>query len=136
RACSRLPAAFQFRLAAKQVAREFKFILLMDVPTCWSRAMDLGPAFARISPRMCSRSAGYYIWRGAPNESDLSPETRKTVFPYYSFFLADQLQALGYPIAGADDELRIGHRRYNWAWYRVATARLIGAGIVNPTKRL
>src|SRR5262249_31497703 len=26
-------------------------------------------------------------------------------------------------IAGADDELRIGHRRYNWAWYRVATAQ-------------
>jgi 2-polyprenyl-6-methoxyphenol hydroxylase-like FAD-dependent oxidoreductase len=44
------------------------------------------------------------------------------MFPYYSFFLADQLQALGYPISGADDELRAGHRRYNWGWYRVADA--------------
>ena len=66
--------------------------------------------------------AGYYAWRAAPNESDLSPETRKTMFPYYSFFLADRLQALGYPISGADDELRIGHRRYNFGWFRVADA--------------
>jgi FAD binding domain-containing protein len=64
--------------------------------------------------------SGYSIWRGAPNESDLSPETRETMFPYFSFFLGDQLQTLGYPISGADDELRSGHRRYNFAWYRVA----------------
>jgi FAD binding domain-like len=44
------------------------------------------------------------------------------MFPYLSFFLADQLQALGYPIPGMDDELRTGHRRYNFAWYRVADA--------------
>ena len=66
--------------------------------------------------------SGYFIWRGAPNESDLSPSTRETMFPYFSFFLSDQLQALGYPISGADDELRTGHRRYNFAWYRVADA--------------
>jgi 2-polyprenyl-6-methoxyphenol hydroxylase-like FAD-dependent oxidoreductase len=44
------------------------------------------------------------------------------MFPYFSFFLADQLQALGYPISGTDDELRAGHRRYNFGWYRVADA--------------
>jgi 2-polyprenyl-6-methoxyphenol hydroxylase-like FAD-dependent oxidoreductase len=42
------------------------------------------------------------------------------MFPYFSFFLDDQLQALGYPISGVDDELRAGHRRYNFGWYRVA----------------
>src|SRR5262249_13162039 len=41
---------------------------------------------------------------------------------YFSFFLADRLQALGYPISGADDELRAGRRRYNFGWYRVADA--------------
>ena len=44
------------------------------------------------------------------------------MFPHLSFFLADQLQAFGYPISGANDELRAGHRRYNWGWYRVADA--------------
>lgn len=77
---------------------------------------------ARLAPDVQPIYSGYYIWRGAPNESDLSPETRGTMFPYVSFFLADQLQALGYPISGMDDELRTGHRRYNFAWYRVADA--------------
>jgi 2-polyprenyl-6-methoxyphenol hydroxylase-like FAD-dependent oxidoreductase len=77
---------------------------------------------ARLAPDVQPIYSGYYIWRGAPNESDLSPETRRTMFPYLSFFLADQLQALGYPIPGMDDELRTGHRRYNFGWYRVADA--------------
>jgi len=77
---------------------------------------------ARLAPDVLPIYSGYYLWRGAPNESDLSPETRRTMFPYFSFFQDDQLQSLGYPIAGADDELRIGHRRYNFAWYRVANA--------------
>jgi 2-polyprenyl-6-methoxyphenol hydroxylase-like FAD-dependent oxidoreductase len=77
---------------------------------------------SHLAPEVQPIYSGYYIWRGAPNESDLSPETRRTMFPYYSFFLDDQLQALGYPISGADDELRIGHRRYNFGWYRVADA--------------
>jgi len=80
---------------------------------------------AHLAPEVQPIYSGYYIWRGAPNESDLSPETRRTMFPYYSFFLGDQLQALGYPISGMDDELRTGHRRYNFGWYRVAdTANL------------
>ena len=77
---------------------------------------------AHLAPEVQPVYSGYYIWRGAPNEFDLSPETRRTMFPYYSFFLGDQLQALGYPISGADDELRAGDRRYNWGWYRVADA--------------
>src|SRR5262244_3498188 len=76
----------------------------------------------QVAPDVQPVYSGYYLWRGAPNESDLSPETRKTMFPYFSFFLADRLQALGYPISGADDELRAGHRRYNFGWYRVADA--------------
>jgi 2-polyprenyl-6-methoxyphenol hydroxylase-like FAD-dependent oxidoreductase len=74
----------------------------------------------QLVPEVQPIYAGYYIWRGAPHESELSQQTRRTMFPYYSFFLADQLQALGYPISGADDELRAGRRRYNFGWYRVA----------------
>jgi 2-polyprenyl-6-methoxyphenol hydroxylase-like FAD-dependent oxidoreductase len=86
-------------------------------------ATGFDQAFEVPSHLKCSRVySGYFIWRGAPNESDLSPSTRETMFPYFSFFLGDQLQALGYPISGADDELRIGHRRYNFGWYRVADA--------------
>jgi 2-polyprenyl-6-methoxyphenol hydroxylase-like FAD-dependent oxidoreductase len=75
-----------------------------------------------LAPEVQPIYSGYFVWRGAPNESDLSPETRRTMFPYFSFFLAEQLQALGYPIPGSDDESRSGHRRYNFGWYRVADA--------------
>ena len=74
----------------------------------------------QLAPQVKPDYSGYYLWRGAPNEADLSAETRRTVFPYFSFFLADQLQIIGYPISGADDELRHGQRRYNFGWYRVA----------------
>lgn len=45
-----------------------------------------------LAPEAQPIYSGYFIWRGAPNESDLSPQTRETMFPYYSFFLGDQLQ--------------------------------------------
>ena len=48
---------------------------------------------AHLAPEVQPIYSGYYIWRGAPNESDLSPDTRRTMFPYFSFFLGDQLQA-------------------------------------------
>lgn len=75
-----------------------------------------------VAPEVQPSYSGCYLWRGAPHESDLSSRTRQTMFPYFSFFLGDRLQALGYPISGADDDLRAGHRRYNFAWYRVADA--------------
>jgi 2-polyprenyl-6-methoxyphenol hydroxylase-like FAD-dependent oxidoreductase len=77
---------------------------------------------AQLAPSVQPNYSGYYLWRGAPNEADLSQETRRTMFPYFSFFIGEQLQALGYPISGADDELRAGHRCYNWGWYRVGDA--------------
>jgi 2-polyprenyl-6-methoxyphenol hydroxylase-like FAD-dependent oxidoreductase len=90
---------------------------------------------AYLAPEVQPIYAGYYIWRGAPNESDLAPETRTTMFPYYSFFVADQLQALGYPISGVDDELRTGHRRYNFGWYRVADAATLKQMCVDDNGR-
>jgi 2-polyprenyl-6-methoxyphenol hydroxylase-like FAD-dependent oxidoreductase len=78
---------------------------------------------AQLAPQVQPIYSGYYLWRGAPNEADLSPETRKTIFPYYTFFLDEHLQILGYPISGSDDDLRSGHRRYNFGWYRVADSK-------------
>src|SRR5262249_1010816 len=39
---------------------------------------------AQLAPETQPIYSGYYIWRGAPNEADLSPETRRTMFPYYN----------------------------------------------------
>ena len=75
-----------------------------------------------IEPEVQPIYAGYYIWRGAPNEADLSPRALEEVFPYFSFFLPPQQEVICYPIAGFNDDLRPGHRRFNFIWYRVADA--------------
>jgi 2-polyprenyl-6-methoxyphenol hydroxylase-like FAD-dependent oxidoreductase len=77
---------------------------------------------AAIMPEVQPVYAGYYIWRGAPDEADLSPRALQEVFPYFSFFLPPRQEVICYPIAGFDDDLRPGHRRFNFIWYRVADA--------------
>ena len=74
---------------------------------------------AQVAPAIQPIYSGYYIWRGAPNEADLTPATRDSIFPYFAFFLPEQQQIMGYPIAGLNNDLRVGHRRYNFIWYRV-----------------
>jgi 2-polyprenyl-6-methoxyphenol hydroxylase-like FAD-dependent oxidoreductase len=76
---------------------------------------------ARVAPEVQPIYAGYYIWRGAPNEADLGPEARR-IFPWYTFYLPERQQVLGYPIAGLGNALEPGRRRYNFIWYRVGDA--------------
>ena len=77
---------------------------------------------AQVAPAIQPIYSGYYIWRGAPNEADLTQRTRETIFPHFTFFIPAHEQIIGYPIAGLNNDLRPGHRRYNFIWYRVATA--------------
>ena len=77
---------------------------------------------AQLTPKIQPIYAGYYIWRCAPNEADLSPETLQSIYPVYTFFLPERQQVLGYPIAGFNDDLTPVRRRYNLIWYRVANA--------------
>jgi 2-polyprenyl-6-methoxyphenol hydroxylase-like FAD-dependent oxidoreductase len=80
---------------------------------------------AQVAPTIEPIYSGYYIWRGAPNEADLSGHTRATIFPYFTFYLPPQQQVIGYPIAGLNNDLREGHRRYNFIWYRVGDAQTL-----------
>jgi 2-polyprenyl-6-methoxyphenol hydroxylase-like FAD-dependent oxidoreductase len=73
-----------------------------------------------VAPELQPAYAGYYIWRGAPNEADLAPKTLKEIFPYFCFYLPPRQEVITYPISGFNNDLRPGHRRYNFIWYRVA----------------
>jgi 2-polyprenyl-6-methoxyphenol hydroxylase-like FAD-dependent oxidoreductase len=64
--------------------------------------------------------AGYVAWRGLVEERALPPEVHRDIFPYFAFCLPPGEQMLGYPVAGQDNDLRLGHRRYNFVWYRPA----------------
>ena len=76
----------------------------------------------QMAPEVQPIYAGYYIWRGAPNEADLAPETLRSIYPLFTFYLPERQQVIGYPIAGFNDDLTPGKRRYNFIWYRVADA--------------
>jgi 2-polyprenyl-6-methoxyphenol hydroxylase-like FAD-dependent oxidoreductase len=64
--------------------------------------------------------AGYCAWRALIAESDFPADVHDELFEYMTFTLPPGEQLLGYPVAGPDNDLRAGHRRYNVVWYRPA----------------
>ena len=67
-------------------------------------------------PELAPLYAGYVAWRSLIAEEAIPPD----LFDYMTFCLPPGEQFLGYPVAGPDDDLRPGHRRYNVVWYRPA----------------
>jgi len=67
--------------------------------------------------------AGYCAWRALIAESDFPSDVHEELFEYMTFTLPPGEQLLGYPVAGPDNDLRPGHRRYNVVWYRPADER-------------
>jgi 2-polyprenyl-6-methoxyphenol hydroxylase-like FAD-dependent oxidoreductase len=65
--------------------------------------------------------AGYVAWRVMLAEQDLPPAIHRELFDVMTFCLPPGEQFLGYPVAGPDNDLRRGHRRYNALWYRPAS---------------
>jgi 2-polyprenyl-6-methoxyphenol hydroxylase-like FAD-dependent oxidoreductase len=74
----------------------------------------------QCSPNVLPRYAGYSAWRALISEEAFPPAVHRELFEYMSFGLPPGEQFLGYPVAGPDDDLRPGHRRYNVIWYRPA----------------
>jgi 2-polyprenyl-6-methoxyphenol hydroxylase-like FAD-dependent oxidoreductase len=75
---------------------------------------------AILAPQIKPVYTGYVAWRGVCEEAALSKYMKDTLFPYFSFGLPEGEQMLGYPVAGNNNDLSIGHRKYNFVWYRQA----------------
>jgi 2-polyprenyl-6-methoxyphenol hydroxylase-like FAD-dependent oxidoreductase len=71
-------------------------------------------------PEAAPLYAGYTAWRALIAESAFPPDVHRELFEYMSFGLPPGEQFLGYPVAGPDNDLRPGHRRFNVVWYRPA----------------
>jgi 2-polyprenyl-6-methoxyphenol hydroxylase-like FAD-dependent oxidoreductase len=71
-------------------------------------------------PDVTQAYAGYTAWRSLIAESEIPAETRKEIFEFMAFGLPPGEQFLSYPVAGPDNDLRVGHRRTNVIWYRPA----------------
>jgi 2-polyprenyl-6-methoxyphenol hydroxylase-like FAD-dependent oxidoreductase len=73
-------------------------------------------------PEVVPLYAGYVAWRALIPEAAFPPAIHRELFDTMTFCLPPGEQFLGYPVAGADNDLRPGHRRYNVVWYRPADA--------------
>ena len=76
---------------------------------------------AQMTPDVTPEFAGYVVWRAVIDEADMTPTTHEQVFGAFGFYAPNGSQIIGYPIAGAGNDLRTGRRRYNFVWYRSAT---------------
>lgn len=74
----------------------------------------------QVAPEVMPAYAGYCAWRSLLAEADMSPQTRADIFGVMAFGLPRGEQFLGYPVAGPDNDLTPGRRRYNVIWYRPA----------------
>lgn len=73
-------------------------------------------------PQVQPRFAGYVVWRALTREADVPQNVRQSLFDHFGFFLPSGTQIIGYPIAGPGNDLRPGHRRYNFVWYAPVNA--------------
>jgi 2-polyprenyl-6-methoxyphenol hydroxylase-like FAD-dependent oxidoreductase len=71
-------------------------------------------------PAVAPLYAGYVAWRAMIAESELPGAIHRDLFEAMTFCLPPGEQFLGYPVAGPDNDLRPGKRRYNVIWYRPA----------------
>jgi 2-polyprenyl-6-methoxyphenol hydroxylase-like FAD-dependent oxidoreductase len=71
-------------------------------------------------PEVVPLYAGYVAWRALIPESAIPPDLHRQLFATMMFCLPPGEQFLGYPVAGPDNGLRDGQRRYNAVWYRPA----------------
>ena len=74
-------------------------------------------------PELVPRYVGYVAWRALIAEAAFPAPIHRELFNYMTFCLPPGEQCLGYPVAGPDNDLRPGHRRYNVVWYRPADER-------------
>ena len=73
-----------------------------------------------LLPDVKPQYAGYIAWRGLVEESRLSKAVLEDLFPYFAFGLPPGEQMIAYPVAGKNNAVAAGSRRYNFVWYRPA----------------
>ena len=74
-------------------------------------------------PELAPRYVGYVAWRALIAEAAFPAPIHCELFNYMTFCLPPGEQCLGYPVAGPDNDLSPGHRRFNVVWYRPADER-------------
>lgn len=90
---------------------------------------------AQMLPKVQPQFSGYVVWRAVTDEAGLSESVHRDVFPEFGLFAPNGTQIIGYPIAGADNDLRPGHLRYNFVWYSSVTDEELRDMLTDETGR-
>jgi 2-polyprenyl-6-methoxyphenol hydroxylase-like FAD-dependent oxidoreductase len=73
----------------------------------------------QIWPEQLPTYAGYVAWRGLLPEDEMAQVARDVLHGDFGFANNTGSHILGYLVPGANNDVRPGHRLYNWVWYRV-----------------
>ena len=87
---------------------------------CWWVPTESVTIRQQCLPEVAPLYVGYVAWRALIAEDAMPQPIHRQLFDYMTFCLPPGEQFLGYPVAGPDNDLRPGHRRYNVVWYRPA----------------
>ena len=69
--------------------------------------------------------AGYIAWRGLLHEDAMPPAARDMLHGDFGFANNKGSHILGYLVPSEHNDVRPGHRLYNWVWYRITDERLL-----------
>lgn len=72
---------------------------------------------AQILPDVQPQYAGYVAWRGLIPESSLPPDLHREIFSHNMVCYPDGDAMTMYAVPGPNNDVRPGHRAYNWVWY-------------------
>jgi 2-polyprenyl-6-methoxyphenol hydroxylase-like FAD-dependent oxidoreductase len=72
---------------------------------------------AQIMPEAQPLYAGYVAWRGLIPESALPATLHAEIFAHNMVCYPDGDAMTMYAVPGPDNDVRPGHRAYNWVWY-------------------
>jgi 2-polyprenyl-6-methoxyphenol hydroxylase-like FAD-dependent oxidoreductase len=71
----------------------------------------------QLLPDVRPRYAGYIAWRGLLPEADMPADLHREVFDHQILNMPEGQNIVAYPVPGPDNDLRPGHRAYNFVWY-------------------
>jgi 2-polyprenyl-6-methoxyphenol hydroxylase-like FAD-dependent oxidoreductase len=80
---------------------------------------------AQILPGVEPQYAGYVAWRGLVPEAALPPVLHAEIFMHNIVCYPDGDAMTAYPVPGPDNDVRPGHRSYNWVWYHPVSAQAL-----------
>jgi 2-polyprenyl-6-methoxyphenol hydroxylase-like FAD-dependent oxidoreductase len=78
-------------------------------------------------PEIEPRYAGYVAWRGILEEREIDPRDHAQLYAALSFCAPEGELILCMPNPGVDEDMRPGHRRFYFIWYRPADAAQLAA---------